>query len=147
MIAQTTPCSDLRSGFLAQATSDAIVAEHFLSWANFPLCHALHYLQMALEKFAKGVQIPPGSLEHPSFSHQGASRLFNLLKNDHAHLVEYQKRLGMRKSQRATYIIQLLPTEPIGRPTGLEIKSGSARKTAAQRTFDKDVTRSSPAEA
>ena len=50
---------DWRSAYLRQAKSDYALFL-MLTEANAPLCHRLHYLQMATEKMSKGLLTPPG---------------------------------------------------------------------------------------
>lgn len=44
-----------REAFRHQALSDYAVFRHLMSQADIPVCHRLHYLQMATEKLAKSL--------------------------------------------------------------------------------------------
>lgn len=53
---------DWRSAYLEQAKSD--YAMFILIRDQAPVCHSLHYLQMATEKLAKGFLTPPGGARY-----------------------------------------------------------------------------------
>lgn len=55
---------DWRSAYLTQAKSDYAVLLK-LNQEEAPLCHRLHYLQMATEKLAKGFLTPKGGARYP----------------------------------------------------------------------------------
>lgn len=100
---------DWRSAFLAQAASDYQTAQLLKSSPGVPLCHTLHYLQMSLEKFAKGVMTPPGSATAPSHSHEGATRLVRFLSTRSPFSMPFHRELGMSHSQRLAYLNGLMP--------------------------------------
>lgn len=100
---------DWRSAFLAQASSDYQVAALLSENENVPLCHTLHYLQMSLEKFSKGVMTPAGSMSEPAHSHDGATRLIQFLKRISPLTKPFHRVLGMGDVQRKMYLDGLLP--------------------------------------
>ena len=57
---------DWHTGYLRQAISDYTIFKVLESVPDTPLCHRLHYLQMATEKLAKGFLTPPngGAFEY-----------------------------------------------------------------------------------
>jgi hypothetical protein len=52
---------DWGKAFAIQACSDFAARDHLLAAPDLPMCHQLHYLQMALEKVAKAHLIAAGS--------------------------------------------------------------------------------------
>ena len=58
---RTNSVWDWRSAYLEQAKSDFTM---FQVIQDAPLCHRLHYLQMATEKLAKGFLTPPGGARY-----------------------------------------------------------------------------------
>lgn len=95
---------DWRSALISQAASDYQVALLLKTTRNLPLCHTLHYLQMSLEKFARGLMSPPGSMAEPPHSHEGAVKLVQFLKYEHPHTQAFRTNLGMGKMQRISYL-------------------------------------------
>lgn len=100
---------DWRSAFIDQAISDYKVAVLLKENPGVPLCHVLHYLQMSLEKFSKGLMTPPGSMVEPAHSHEGATRLIRFLKTRSPLTKPFHRNLDMGDSQRASYLDGLLP--------------------------------------
>lgn len=101
---------DWRTQFLRQAASDFKVAELLIfREPGTPLCHALHYLQMAVEKLAKGIATPPGSMEAPPLTHLGAVALLQTLKKGGPRTAVFHRDLSMGNAQRGAYLDSLLP--------------------------------------
>lgn len=67
-----------RDAFLKQSRSDYETLRH-LSDQRVPLCHRLHYLQMASEKLAKACLCRPGG-GHPGTTHHVQERMLRVLK-------------------------------------------------------------------
>jgi hypothetical protein len=67
-----------RDAFLKQARSDYLVSRH-LNTSHLPLCHQLHYLQMASEKLAKAYLCRPGG-SHPGTTHHVQEKMLRVLK-------------------------------------------------------------------
>ncbi|MBV9849685.1 MAG: hypothetical protein JO250_08350 [Armatimonadetes bacterium] len=55
---------DWRTAYLEQARSDHAMLRRLLTDKTVPLCHCLHYLQMATEKLAKGFLTQPGGARY-----------------------------------------------------------------------------------
>src|SRR5690606_17241505 len=90
-------------------TSDYRVAVLLKENQGIPLCHVLHYLQMSLEKFSKGLMTRPGSMDEPAHSHEGATKLVQFLNRKSELTNSFHKNLGMGDAQRRAYLNGLLP--------------------------------------
>jgi hypothetical protein len=93
---------DWRTAFLVQARSDYEVAVRLLRTPDVPLCHSLHYLQMTLEKLAKGMRAQPGSLAEPPHTHAGATKLVQMVKHASPISAEFHRVLGKLQSVAAS---------------------------------------------
>jgi hypothetical protein len=100
---------DWRSAFIAQAASDYHVAALLKEKPGVPLCHVLHYMQMSLEKFSKGLMTPPGSMVEPTHSHHGPAALIHFLNRQSPLTKAFHRELAMNHGQRNSYLIGLLP--------------------------------------
>lgn len=100
---------DWRGAFLLQARSDYLVATLLSSDEGVPLCHTLHYMQMSLEKFSKGIMTPTGSMTEPTRTHRGATQLIQFLKRSGPLSEPFHRQLGMGRAQRTMYLDGLLP--------------------------------------
>ena len=69
-----------RRAFLRQAASDEAV-RRLLDRAGVERCHRLHYLQMVVEKLAKGLLTKAGDPDPPPPTHQAFVRLLQVAKN------------------------------------------------------------------
>jgi hypothetical protein len=72
--------SSWREAFYLQARSDYDLLL-LLNEQGAPLCHRLHYLQMATEKLAKGFQSDPATNNRPIRSHAAFVRFMQLAKS------------------------------------------------------------------
>jgi hypothetical protein len=95
-----------KDAYLTQAWSDFLVFRE-MNITRYPTCHALHYLQMATEKLAKGFMSkesvdPPSKLTHYS--------LVNFLQVSKSQ-PDWREKLGYGRNFRAygSYIDSLLP--------------------------------------
>ena len=69
-----------KQAFRKQARSDYDIFSEFNNATNLkPICHQLHYLQMATEKLAKSFFCDQ-TLEPPRKTHYGFVRLLRMLK-------------------------------------------------------------------
>lgn len=68
-----------RDAFLNQARSDYTVFRK-MSKESYPICHQLHYLQMATEKLAKGFLSKPSENRPPRKTHYAFVRFLILSK-------------------------------------------------------------------
>ncbi len=94
---------DWRTALFEQARSDYEMVK-LLSRNNAPLCHQLHFLQMATEKLAKGFGTPRGGPQPPKV-HRAFVRLMRSVKGD-PHL---QRACNCGPGQIDAYIASLLP--------------------------------------
>ena len=94
---------DWRTALFQQARSDYEMV-NLLSRNNAPLCHQLHFLQMATEKLAKGFQTLPNGPQPPKV-HRAFVGLMQLVRND-AYL---QRACNCAPRQVNVYIASLLP--------------------------------------
>lgn len=95
-----------RDAFLTQAWSDYQLFEK-LNSERCPLCHKLHYLQMATEKLAKSFLCSPKSDNPPRKTHYAFVRFLKLSKQRH----HWRKGLGYEHNLNAyaSYIDSLIP--------------------------------------
>jgi hypothetical protein len=86
--------------YYAQAQSDWAIFREFQQRSDIPLCHALHYLQMAAEKLAKAYRFRDSTAEAASLltSHVGFGRFFNTFLRSPSVLEQYEGRLGRLRS-------------------------------------------------
>ncbi|MBM3300983.1 MAG: hypothetical protein FJY85_13635 [Deltaproteobacteria bacterium] len=94
-----------REAYFAQAWSDFQVFQQ-LNVGRHPLCHKLHYLQMATEKLAKGFLCDPKS-PPPKKSHFEFVRFLKVSKGR----PDLRSKLGYERNYRAyaSYVDSLLP--------------------------------------
>lgn len=102
--------SDWRDAFIAQARSDFQVADQLSRRGDVPVCHVIHYLQMTLEKLAKGMSSRPGSAAPPPHSHHGAARFVRQMMKKGPLSKDFHRGLGMGDAQRRAYLEGLLPS-------------------------------------
>ncbi len=107
---------DWQAAFLKQARADFEIVE-LLQRQRSPVaaCHLLHYLQMCLEKLAKGMEARPKLHSPPKKVHKGGARFLQLMAkksrvSDPFHVK--LERLGLSKSsgQSQAMINSLVPT-------------------------------------
>ncbi|MEW6112548.1 MAG: hypothetical protein AB1664_10505 [Thermodesulfobacteriota bacterium] len=95
-----------RDAYLAQAWSDYQIFR-VLNKGRYPLCHKLHYLQMATEKLAKGF-LYSSKGKPPQKTHYVFVRFLKVSKGR----PEWRKKLGFDEHNSkayATYIDSLIP--------------------------------------
>lgn len=96
-----------QDAFLTQAWSDFQVFREMNRSRRYPPCHALHYLQMASEKLAKGFMCKR-SMEPPRrLTHYSLVNFLNVSKSQR----DWREKLGYRHNPKAYgyYIDSLLP--------------------------------------
>ncbi|MGH7456911.1 MAG: hypothetical protein ACRENG_36510 [bacterium] len=94
-----------RSAFLRQARSDWEAYQKIAEF-EWPICHQLHYLQMATEKLSKALLIADDTeLESMMGSHAAFVKFFRVIANNR----KLQKALGMNKSQQRARFKTLFP--------------------------------------
>lgn len=92
-------------GYLEQARSDWDVY-NAVRTASVPDCHALHYLQMAMEKLGKALLLAGGTdLNAVRRTHCAFTRFLQIAARN----LGFQKELGMTGPQLRAHIHQLLP--------------------------------------
>ena len=94
---------DWRTALLKQARSDYELL-NFLRLGDAPLCHQLHYLQMATEKLAKGFTTPRGGPPPPRV-HRAFVRFVQSVRGD----PQLQRACNCGPGQVDAYIASLLP--------------------------------------
>ncbi len=78
------------TAFIAQSRSDWSVYRHLIERLEFPVCHGLHYLQMACEKLAKAYRLRDSKAEvdalvsrHTGFARFVGPFLSTVLKDEY----------------------------------------------------------------
>jgi hypothetical protein len=94
---------DWNHAFLKQAKSEVAILEILLERKDLERCHSLHYIQMVLEKLAKGLR---SSDEKPAASHQA---LLGFIRSAHMSTV-LRRAFGFQSIRRfKVYLDSLLP--------------------------------------
>jgi hypothetical protein len=86
--------------FYRQASSDWQTFELLLEKKDLPLCHALHYLQMACEKLAKAYRLRDTScaIDKVTSKHTGFEKFINAFLRSPALIAEYKGRLARHQA-------------------------------------------------
>lgn len=98
---------DWKTDYLLQARSDYDLYQRMERLGDVPLCHRLHYLQMATEKLAKGFLTPAGDTPH-EYTHKAFPRLVR----EASAMPRVRARLG-KTGQYAAYRRFLQSVEPL----------------------------------
>lgn len=95
------------AAFFAQAESDWPCYQQLSEKLSLPACHALHALQMTLEKLGKALRLAEGSLGPGDVarSHLGLAKYLQAARFDH----ELASFLGMTRGQFAAACRQMTP--------------------------------------
>lgn len=105
--------TDWRSGFLAQARSDFDVLQLLArSPSTVASCHVLHYLQMTLEKLAKGMSCRPGvwgELPPAYRNHRVAVSYVQTLMRSGPRAAQLRRRTGWSPDHCRAYVRGILP--------------------------------------
>lgn len=96
-----------RRAFARQARSDLAVFERLLADTSIPVCHALHYLQMAAEKTAKAGILSPGAVDPPETIHGVVLRAIRMARHNPQLRDSFRNMRDHRRWER--YLASLLP--------------------------------------